>query len=114
MGVALTILIAVLGLIFSVTETLATGNDIKETVALFPFENFSDDKTAPDIVMPEVRRRLEEKGVEVLNDNALNAFLLKERIRSTGYISKDRATKVAEELRVSAIMIGSIKYIFNY
>ena len=38
----------------------------------------------------------------------LNKFLLKERIRSTGYISKDIAGKLGEELNVKAIMVGSI------
>ncbi|MFZ3138935.1 MAG: hypothetical protein WA126_16260 [Thermodesulfovibrionales bacterium] len=55
-----------------------------------------------------IRSKLEEKGFEVLDDDSLNKFLLKERIRSTGYISKDIAKKIGEELNVKAILVGSV------
>ncbi len=80
----------------------------KETIALFPFENFSEDRNALPMVMPLIKNKLEEKGFEVLDDDSLNKFLLKERIRSTGYISKDIAEKIGEELNVKAIMVGSV------
>ena len=82
--------------------------EFKERIALFPFENFSDDKDALTAVMPVLKSRLEAKGVEVLDDDSLCRFLLKERIRSTGYISKDMARKIGEELNVTSIMVGSV------
>jgi len=77
-------------------------------VAIFPFENLSEDKNALASIMPVLRSRLETKGLEMLNEDALNRFLLKERIRSTGYISSDIAGKSKDNLNVSAILVGSI------
>ncbi|MDP2755838.1 MAG: FlgO family outer membrane protein, partial [Nitrospirota bacterium] len=81
-------------------------------IALFPFENFSEDRNALTVVMPLLRDRLEARGLDVLNEDSLNRFLLKERIRSTGYISKDMSRKIREELNVQAILVGSINSFF--
>ena len=85
-----------------------TQKGFKERIALFPFENFSDDRTALTVVMPMMKSRLEAKGVEVLDDGSLNTFLCRERIRSTGYVSKDMARKIGEELHVTSILVGSV------
>ncbi len=86
-------------------------SEIKEPnvkIALFPFENFSDDKDVLKQVIPVLRNRLENKGLEILDDESLNRFLLKERIRYSGYISKDVARKIESELNVKAILTGSV------
>ncbi|MEW6418224.1 MAG: hypothetical protein AB1480_08895 [Nitrospirota bacterium] len=77
-------------------------------IAIFPFENLTEDKNAPISIMPVLRSRLEAKGLEILNEDTLNRFLLRERIRSTGYISSATARKLKEGLNVSAILVGSI------
>lgn len=89
-------------------EIIATGGEVGFKVAIFPFENLSEDKNALASVTPVLRNRVEAKGLEMLNEDALNRFLLKERIRSTGYISSDIARKLREELNVNAILVGSI------
>jgi TolB-like protein len=80
----------------------------KTRIALLPFENLTDDKTAFSQIMPVVKNRLETKGFELVDEDSLNKFLLKERVRSTGYISRDIARKMKEELNVKAILIGAI------
>ncbi|MEW6067766.1 MAG: hypothetical protein AB1610_05710 [Nitrospirota bacterium] len=75
---------------------------------MFPFENFSEDKDALTFVMPALKRKLEARGVGILDDDNLEKILLKEKIRSTGYISKDIAMKIGKELNVEAILVGSI------
>jgi TolB-like protein len=82
-------------------------------IAIFPFENFSEDKNAVTFVMPLLKDRLEAKGFSVLNDDSLNRFLLKERIRSTGYISRDMARKLGEESNVKAVLVGSINSFYT-
>jgi len=89
-----------------------TQKGFKERIALFPFENFGDDKNALTVVMPMLKSRLEAKGVEVLNDDSLYTFLCKERVRSTGYISKDLARKMKQELNVTSILVGSVNSFF--
>jgi len=101
------LLIALCSMLYAVQGNAAQKGP-KETIALFPFENFSEDRNALPMVMSLIRNKLEEKGFEVLDDDSLNKFLLKERIRSTGYISKDIAGKIGEELNVKAIMVGSV------
>ncbi len=102
------LLIALYSMLFAISNGYAAQTSQNTKIALFPFENFSEDRTALDIVIPELRIRLEEKGFEVLKDEDLETFLLKERVRSTGYVSKELAAKAAEELKVENIMVGSI------
>ena len=80
----------------------------KIRIALYPLENLTDDKTALEQILPVLKGQLEAKGLEIVDENSLNKFLLKERIRSTGYISKDIAQKIGKELNVKAILVGSI------
>jgi TolB-like protein len=89
-------------------EIIAKGGKVGFIIAIFPFENLSEDKNALASIMPVLRSRLETKGFKMLNEDVLNRFLLKERIRSTGYISSDIARKLREELNVNAILAGSI------
>lgn len=77
-------------------------------IALFPFENLTDDGTALSQIMPVVKSQLEKKGMEILDNDSLDKFLLKERVRSTGYVSKDIARKMGNELHVKAIVVGSV------
>ena len=93
-------------LLFAHSEAAQPSQKIK--IALFPFENLTDDKTALEQIMPVLKGQLEAKGLEIVDENSLNKFLLKERIRSTGYISKDIAQKIGKELNVKAILVGSI------
>ncbi|MBE0425680.1 MAG: hypothetical protein IBX72_03430 [Nitrospirae bacterium] len=96
--------------LFSMLFGISSGyaQNPKETIAILPFENFSEDKNALLFVMPALRSKLEAEGFKLLDEESLNRFLLKERIRSTGYISWDMSRKMHEELQVSAILIGSV------
>ncbi len=100
-------------LVFAVSPCYAAQKDFKAKIALFPFENLSEDKDALKSVMTVLKNRLEAKGLEVLDDASLNRFLLKERIRCTGYISTDMARKIREEEEVEAILVGSINSFSN-
>ena len=77
-------------------------------IAIFPFENFGDHINATEEIMPLVIDKLKSEGFAVLDDEILERFLLKERIRSTGYISAEMAKKMGKELHVAAVLIGSI------
>ncbi|MEC4685283.1 MAG: OmpA family protein [Nitrospirota bacterium] len=84
------------------------GRELKERIALFPLVNLSEDRDALRYVMPVLRTRLEDKGFDVVDEDSLNRFLLKERVRATGYISKDMARKIGKELNVKAVLLGSV------
>ncbi|MFZ6016232.1 MAG: hypothetical protein ACOYU0_01200 [Nitrospirota bacterium] len=102
------LLIALSLLLFAVSVSYADRSSQNIKIALFPFENFSEDKDALRHVMPVLRSRLEARGLEVVDEDNLNKFLLKEKVRATGYISKDMALKAGNELNVKAILVGSI------
>lgn len=106
------ILLTLCTLLFAVCPVHAEQKDVKEIIAVFPFENFSEDKNAAAIVMPAVKLRLEAKGFEVLDEEKLNNFLLRERIRSTGYVSREIAGGLGEELNVKAVLVGSVNSFF--
>ena len=89
-------------------ETGETREDFIAKIALFPFENFSEDIHALEKVMPVVQNQVESKGFKVLDEETLEHFLLKERIRATGYISKEMAKKLGKELDVEGVIVGSI------
>lgn len=93
---------------FAVGAGYAALPSQKVKIAIFPFENLTEDKNALTTIMPVMKGRLEAKGLDMLDEDTLNRFLLKERIRSTGYISSDIARKLKEELNVNAILVGSV------
>lgn len=80
----------------------------KTRIALLPFENLTDDKSAFVQIMPVVKNKLESKGFELVDEDRLNKFLLRERVRSTGYISRDIAQKIRKEFNAEAVIVGSI------
>lgn len=82
--------------------------DFKDKIALFPFDNFSDTMDVLTDIMPELNRQLNKKGLEVVDEAILNQFLLKNRIRNTGYISKDIAMKTGKDLNAGAVLVGSV------
>jgi hypothetical protein len=86
-------------LIFAISSGYAAQSHQKMDIAIFPFANFSEDKNAVTFVVPLLRDRLEAKGFGVLDDDSLNRFLLKNRVRSVGYISTDMARKLGEECK---------------
>jgi len=101
-----TLLLALCFSLFSNVEAAQQSDKLR--IALFPFENLTDDNNALIEIMSVLKSQLEKKGLEIVDDDNLNKFLLKERVRSTGYVSRDIAQKLGKELNVKAILIGSI------
>jgi len=83
-------------------------SDLKDKIALFPFDNFSDSEEVLTYVMPELKRHLKKDGFEVVDEKILDEFLIKNRIRDTGYVSKDIAMKTVRELHAAAVLVGSV------
>ncbi len=87
--------------------------DFNGRIALFPFENNSDAIDVLPQVMPAVKSELKKRGYVLLDEKSLNRFLLKERIRTTAYISKDLARKIRNELKVDAVLMGSVSSFYT-
>ena len=100
------VLLALCPSLFAASEAARPSQ--KTRIALIPFENLTDDKAAFDQIMPVVKNRIESKGFELVNEDSLNNFLCKERVRSTGYISREIAQKIKKEFSVEGVLLGSI------
>lgn len=77
-------------------------------IAVFPFENFSGEKEAVQIAIPLLKDRLRSKGYEIIEDDSMNNFMLKERLRNTGCVCHDIAIKMGRELNAQAILTGTV------
>ncbi len=101
-------LLIVLCLLLFAFEGYAGQKVQGERIVIFPFENFSEDKDALTYVMPLIKEKIQKKGLSVVDEEEMNIFLLKERVRSTAYISKEISRKLSDELKVDFVLLGSI------
>jgi TolB-like protein len=89
------------------------GGESVDSIAVIPFENFSEDNKDAPLVMPCVMKELSRKGVKVADEKDLMPILLKNRVRSFAYISSGLAREIGETLNVRAVLIGTILYMKN-
>jgi TolB-like protein len=82
-------------------------------IALLPFDNLSRNNEALINIMPILKGRLEEKGLEVLDWDSLSSFICKKRVRSTGHISKNLAREIGERFMVNTILLGAVLRYFE-
>ncbi len=80
----------------------------KDRIAIFPFENLSKTPDALSYVMPFIKKQIEDKGVEIVPQKKLEKFLVKYRIRRTGFVSRDTMRKIRKELGVTKVLTGSV------
>ena len=89
-------------------EPAAVIEDGREKIVVLPFDNLSKEINAIKKIMPEVRQRLEDRGLHVIDEDVLSDFLCDRRVRDTGYISKKIAQEVGREMKAKTILAGSI------
>jgi TolB-like protein len=77
-------------------------------VVLLPFENVSGHPRSPAIAMPILELALRERGYEVVEPEALEPFLFRQRIRATGKLSREQLGALGKEFGVSLAMVGSV------
>lgn len=77
-------------------------------VALLPFENVSGHAKSPAIIMPLIGLALQERGYEVVDPDALEPFLFRERVRATGKLSREQLAALGREFGVPLAIVGSI------
>lgn len=80
----------------------------RSRVALLPFENVSGSLTSTHIVMPLLRAALQQRGYEAVDARAVEAFLFKNRIRSTGMLGRRHLDMLRRELGVGLAMVGVV------
>ncbi len=80
----------------------------RERIALLPLENLTEETVVVEPVMPVLISHLEKKGFAVVYGGPLDDYTCKERVRTTGFVSRTFAAKLKEKFNVKAIMTGSI------
>ncbi len=84
------------------------GKPIKEKIVMFPFESMSEVFGLQEKIMPVLSSALREKFIGTVDNKTLYEFLCSNRVRSTGYITKEFALKTYEEFGVKSILLGSV------
>jgi TolB-like protein len=84
------------------------GNDHGKKIALFPFDNLSDNKDALEHTIPLVIHQLEKKGIQIIDRDELESFLCKKRVRSSGYVSKELAGDIGNEFGINHVFVASV------
>ncbi len=105
-----------LGLGLSVVDANArqTGSDSPPTlepgtrVAVLPSVNLSGASAPLDEIGVSIRLRLRSRGVAVLPDEELEAFMARHRVRYTGGLTAELGRLFREELEVGAVLVSSI------
>ncbi|GBE41939.1 MAG TPA: hypothetical protein ENH50_07515 [Nitrospirae bacterium] len=87
--------------------TYAHASD-REKIAVLPFDNLSNESNVIKMITPELKQRLKDRGLYVINEDVLSDFLCDKRGRSAGYISKEIARKVGGELGAKTILAGAV------
>jgi len=87
-------------------DMLSEGNN--KRIVIFPFENLSDNRDAFRHVLPLLIDKMSKRGFEVVDEEDITDFLCKERIRFTGYISRELSEKIRKRFNASAVLTGAI------
>jgi TolB-like protein len=82
--------------------------EASEKIAVLSFDNFSNDNSAVEKIMPGLKSLLKKKGLVIVNEDSINDFLCKEKVRLASYISKELARKMKQELKIDTMLAGSV------
>lgn len=77
-------------------------------IGVVPFYNLAGAPEAVAKVMPEIRRRLERRGLTVSGGDRVMTFLRQNRIRARHELSDPQARALARELGVRYLIVGTI------
>lgn len=80
-----------------------------KSLVILPFDNYTNDPFASQVLTGIVRKELKRKGwIRLTPEDVIEDFLAKRRIRHTGTITRLHARQMGKELDVDAILLGSV------
>ena len=93
--------------LFLVVCTSSTS--LGETIAVFPFLDLSQDDNGVNFTITEnVRQKLIEDGYEILPENSVVEFMVRNRVRSLGTLSSYELTRLQKELGADYALLGTV------
>lgn len=78
-------------------------------IAVLPFENLSGKKAPLLGIRVSLQDILKKKGINILGEEALNAFMERHRVRYTGMIDMETAGAFKGEIGTDAVLITSLE-----
>jgi len=78
------------------------------TVAILPFENFTDEPKAIPEIMPVIKEGLIKKGFEIITEGDINAFLCSKKVRGPSFITNRLIREAGKTLGVKLFLTGSV------
>ena len=103
---------AMLGAVLILTSSRIAGAQEARSLLLLPLENVSGNIESLGLLMPVLERALRDHGYRLAEEEKLEGFLGRNRIRSTGELSRTHLTAARRDLDAAVAMVGSIT-IFN-
>lgn len=88
-------------------DTLPAGR--KVTIAVFPVENLTGIAAPLKAIRGLIIDRLQKRGFDVLDDEALDAFMVRNRVRYTGGVDAATARAIKKEAGVEGVVITSLE-----
>jgi TolB-like protein len=80
------------------------------SIAVFPIENLSGTVAPLKLIRQLLIQRLKARGFQVLSEEALEAFIVRNRIRSTSGIDDTTARALKNETGVEGVLITSLEF----
>ncbi|MBI2875646.1 MAG: hypothetical protein HYY20_02055 [Candidatus Tectomicrobia bacterium] len=77
-------------------------------IAILPFENLTDVPEAPDRVLPYLVKVFLEEGYRLVPYEETYSYLLRNRLREIGSVSRATARRIAREFGADAILVGMV------
>jgi TolB-like protein len=93
----------------SAPATASAEGDRITTVAIFPVENLSGDSVPAGLVKQFLSARLSSGGVRLLADDALEAFMVRHRVRYAAGLDADTAAALRQETGVEGVVVASFE-----
>lgn len=77
-------------------------------IAVLPVENLSGSAAPLKIIRDGLIERMKRRGLLVLDDEALETFMARHRVRYTGGVSRELGHSLRAEAGVKAVLVGSL------
>jgi TolB-like protein len=87
---------------------VTTTSDSATRIAVLPFQNVSGRLDASPFIIPLIQTALQDHGYEVVKPDALEQFLIRQRIRATEKVRREQLVALGREFGVSLALVGSI------
>lgn len=78
------------------------------TIAILPFENFTDDPEALLKIMPVIKERLIKEGFKIITQGSINAFLCSKKVRGHSFITNKLIKEAGEVLGARLFLTGAV------